>query len=53
VQETTEVIERGGRQVDRAIRVGAVKDKKDQDVVKDIRAMMDAAARGYPVKVMN
>ena len=33
------------------IQVGALKDKRDQDVVKDIRAVVDAA-RGFPVKVI-
>jgi deoxyribose-phosphate aldolase len=50
-KETTEVIERGAREVDMVIWVGALKEKKDQDVVKDIRAVVDAA-RGYPVKVI-
>jgi deoxyribose-phosphate aldolase len=49
--ETNEVIELGAREVDMVIRVGALKDKKDRDVVKDIRAVVDAA-RGYPVKVI-
>ena len=49
--ETNEVIELGAREVDMVIRVGALKDKKDQDVVKDIRAVVDAA-RGCPVKVI-
>ncbi len=50
-KEATEVIERGAREADMVIRVGALKDKKDQDVVKDIRVVVDAA-RGCPVKVI-
>jgi len=50
-KETAEVIERGAREVDMVIQVGALKDKRDRDVVKDIRAVVDAA-RGYPVKVI-
>ena len=50
-QEATEVIERGASEVDMVIRVGALKDKKDQDVVKDIRAVVDAVP-GCPVKVI-
>jgi deoxyribose-phosphate aldolase len=49
--ETAEVIERGAREVDMVIQVGALKDKRDQDVVKDIRAVVQAA-RGCPVKVI-
>jgi deoxyribose-phosphate aldolase len=50
-KETTEVIERGAREVDMVIWVGALKDKRDRDVVKDIRTVVDAA-RGFPVKVI-
>jgi deoxyribose-phosphate aldolase len=50
-KETAEVIERGAREVDMVIWVGALKEKKDRDVVKDIRAVVDAT-RGYPVKVI-
>jgi deoxyribose-phosphate aldolase len=50
-KETTEVIELGAREIDMVIRIGALKDKRDQDVVKDIRAVVDAA-RGCPVKVI-
>jgi deoxyribose-phosphate aldolase len=50
-KETTEVIERGAREVDMVIWGGALKDKRDQDVVKDIRAVVQAA-RGCPVKVI-
>ena len=50
-KETAEVIERGAREVDMVIQVGVLKDKRNQDVVKDIRAVVDAA-RGCPVKVI-
>ena len=50
-KETTEVIERGAREVDMVIWGGALKEKKDRDVVKDIRAVVDAT-RGYPVKAI-
>jgi deoxyribose-phosphate aldolase len=50
-KETAEVIERGAREVDMVIQVGALKDKRDQDVVKDIRAVVQAA-KGCPVKVI-
>jgi deoxyribose-phosphate aldolase len=50
-KETAEVIELGAREIDMVIRIGALKDKKDQDVVKDIRAVVDVA-RGCPVKVI-
>jgi deoxyribose-phosphate aldolase len=50
-KETTKVIELGAREIDMVIRIGALKDKRDQDVVKDIRAVVDAA-RGFPVKVI-
>jgi deoxyribose-phosphate aldolase len=50
-KEATEVVERGAREVDMVIRVGALKDKRDRDVVKDIRTVVDAA-RGFPVKVI-
>ena len=51
VKEATEVIERGAREVDMVIQVGALKEKRDQDVVKDIRAVVQAA-KGFPVKVI-
>jgi deoxyribose-phosphate aldolase len=50
-KETAKVIERGAREVDMVIWVGALKDKREQDVVKDIRTVVDAA-QGYPVKVI-
>jgi len=50
-KETAEVIERGAREVDMVIRVGALKDKRDREVVEDIRAVVDAT-KGHPVKVI-
>jgi deoxyribose-phosphate aldolase len=49
--ETGEVIRLGAREVDMVIRVGALKDKRDREVVEDIRAVVDAAM-GCPVKVI-
>ena len=49
--ETGEVIRLGAKEVDMVIRVGALKDKKDREVVEDIRAVVDAA-KGCPVKVI-
>jgi len=49
--EASEVIRLGAREVDMVIRVGALKDKKDREVVEDIRAVVDAA-KGCPVKVI-
>jgi deoxyribose-phosphate aldolase len=49
--ETGEVIRLGAQEVDMVIRVGALKDKKDREVVGDIRAVVEAA-RGCPVKVI-
>ena len=50
-KETADVIELGAREIDMVIRVGALKDKKDRDVVKDIRTVVNVA-RGCPVKVI-
>ena len=49
--ETSEVIRLGAKEVDMVIRVGALKDKKDREVVEDIRAVVNAA-KGCPVKVI-
>lgn len=49
--ETNEVIELGAREIDMIIRVGALKDRKDREVVEDIQAVV-FAAKGYPVKVI-
>lgn len=49
--ETNEVIRLGATEVDMVIRVGALKEKRDSEVVQDIRAVVEAAG-GYPVKVI-
>jgi deoxyribose-phosphate aldolase len=49
--ETEKVIQLGAREVDMVIRVGALKEGRDQEVVEDIRAVVQAA-KGYPVKVI-
>ncbi len=41
--ETFEMIELGAREIDMVIRVGALKDKKDKEVVEDIRAVVFSA----------
>ena len=45
------MIRLGAKEVDMVIRVGALKDKKDREVVEDIRAVV-GAAKGCPVKVI-
>ena len=50
-RETSEVIRLGAREVDMVIRIGALKDKRYNEVVEDIRAVVDAAG-GCPVKVI-
>jgi deoxyribose-phosphate aldolase len=49
--ETAEVTRLGAKEVDMVIRVGALKDKRDREVVEDIRAVV-GAAKGCPVKVI-
>jgi deoxyribose-phosphate aldolase len=49
--ETEEAIRLGAREVDMVIRVGALKEGRDREVVEDIRAVVEAA-KGYPVKVI-
>jgi len=49
--ETEEAIRLGAREVDMVIRVGALKEGRDREVVEDIRAVVQAA-EGYPVKVI-
>jgi deoxyribose-phosphate aldolase len=49
--EAGEVIRLGAQEVDMVIRVGALKDKRDREVVEDIRAVIDAV-KGCPVKVI-
>jgi deoxyribose-phosphate aldolase len=49
--ETREVIRLGAREIDMVIRVGALKEDRDQEVAADIGAVVEAAA-GSPVKVI-
>ena len=49
--ETEEATRLGAREVDMVIRVGALKEGRDREVVEDIRAVVQAA-EGYPVKVI-
>ncbi len=49
--ETGEVIRLGAREVDMVIRVGALKEERDREVLEDIRAVVQSAD-GYPVKVI-
>ena len=49
--ETAKVIRLGAREVDMVIRVGALKEGRDQEVIEDIRAVVQVA-KGCPVKVI-
>ena len=49
--ETKEVIKLGAREVDMVIRMGALKEGRNHEVVEDIRAAVEAAS-GFPVKVI-
>ncbi len=49
--ETAEAFRLGAREIDMVIRVGALKERKDQEVREDIRAVVEAA-QGWPVKVI-
>jgi deoxyribose-phosphate aldolase len=49
--ETTEVIKLGAREIDMVIRLGALKEGRNHEVVEDIRAVVEAAS-GFPVKVI-
>jgi deoxyribose-phosphate aldolase len=49
--ETREVIRLGAQEIDMVIRVGALKEGRNSEVVEDIRAVVDAAS-GCPVKVI-
>ena len=49
--ETREVIRLGAREVDMVIRMGALKEGRNQEVVEDIRAVVEASS-GFPVKVI-
>jgi len=49
--ETKEVIKLGAREVDMVVRMGALKEGRNHEVVEDIRAVVEAAS-GFPVKVI-
>lgn len=49
--ETKEVIRLGAQEIDMVIRVGALKDGKDREVLEDIQSVVQAA-KGHPVKVI-
>ncbi len=49
--ETQRVIREGAREVDMVIRIGALKEGMDSEVLEDIRAVVQAAG-GHPVKVI-
>ena len=49
--ETAEVIRLGAREVDMVLRVGALKEGRDDEVAEDIAAVI-SAAEGCPVKVI-
>lgn len=49
--ETQEVIRLGAQEIDMVIRVGALKEGRNPEVVEDIRAVVEAAS-GCPVKVI-
>jgi deoxyribose-phosphate aldolase len=49
--ETEKVIRLGAREVDTVIRVGALKEGRNQEVIEDIRMVIQAAG-GSPVKVI-
>ena len=49
--ETAEVIRLGAREVDMVLRIGALKEGRDDEVEADIAAVVHAAA-GFPVKVI-
>jgi deoxyribose-phosphate aldolase len=50
-RETAEVIRLGAREIDMVIQVGALKDRRDRNVMEDIRAVVQSA-QGCPVKVI-
>ncbi len=49
--ETRKVIKEGAREVDMVIRIGALKEGMDSEVLEDIRVVVQAAG-GHPVKVI-
>jgi deoxyribose-phosphate aldolase len=49
--ETEQVIQVGAREVDMVIRIGALKEGRDYEVLEDIEGVVKAA-KGHPVKVI-
>lgn len=50
--ETREAIQKGAAEVDMVINISKLKDKKDEEVLKDIKAVVDAADKKALVKVI-
>ena len=50
--ETRDAIQKGAAEVDRVINISKLKDKKDEEVLKDIKAVVDAADKKALVKVI-
>lgn len=49
--ETKEVVKMGAREIDMVIRIGALKEGRNQEVLEDIRVVVGEAT-GFPVKVI-
>ena len=49
--EVREVIKMGAREIDMVIQIGALKDRRDPEILEDVRAVVKAAV-GLPVKVI-
>ena len=50
--ETKDAIQKGAAEVDMVINISKLKDKKDEEVLKDIKAVVDAADKKALVKVI-
>lgn len=50
--ETRDAIQKGATEVDMVINISKLKDKKDEEVLKDIKAVVDAADKKALVKVI-
>ena len=50
--ETRDAIQKGAAEVDMVINISKLKDKKDEEVLKDIKAVVDAANKKALVKVI-
>lgn len=50
--ETRDAIQKGAAEVDMVINISKLKDKKDEEVLKDIKAVVDAADKKALVKVI-